>query len=248
MGRHAGKTVVITGGTSGIGLATARLLLDEGAKVLVTGRTPASVEAAEKELGDEVVVVRSDTSALGDLDGLAKTVEARLGKIDLLFVNAGIGKFAPFEAVTEELYDAIHATNTKGAFFAIQKLAPLLRDGASIVLNTSVVDELGLASTSVYASSKAALRSLARTLATELLPRGIRVNAVSPGPITTPIFDKLGIPEDLKAGLAEQFRSDNPMKRFGHAEEVARAVRFFAFEATFTTGAELPVDGGLSQL
>lgn len=248
MGRHTNKTAVITGGTSGIGLSTARQLLDEGVRVLVTGRSEGSVAAAKKELGDRAVVVRSDTSSVADIEALAGVVLQELGKIDLLFVNAGIAKFLPLDAVTEAFYDDIQATNTKGAFFTVQKLAPLLRDGGSVVLNTSVVDELGMATTSVYAASKAALRSLARTLATELLPRGIRVNAVSPGPITTPIYEKLGFPPEALAGFEAQMRETTPQKRFGHPDEVARAVLFLGFDATFTTGAELPVDGGISQL
>lgn len=248
MGRHSEKTAVITGGTSGIGLATARQLLDEGARVLVTGRSEGSVEAARKELGPRAVVVRSDTSKVSDVEGLAELAARELGKIDLLFVNAGIAKFSPLESVTESFYDDIQATNTKGAFFTVQKLAPLVRDGGSVVLNTSVVDELGMATTSVYAASKAALRSLARTLASELLPRGIRVNAVSPGPITTPIVEKMGLSPEQRAGFEEQLRQTVPFKRFGKPDEVARAVLFLGFDATFTTGAELPVDGGITQL
>jgi NAD(P)-dependent dehydrogenase (short-subunit alcohol dehydrogenase family) len=248
MGRFEGKTAVITGGTSGIGLATARLLLEGGARVLVTGRSPATAEAAQKELGAQAFVVTSDASSLADLDALARTAAEKLGKIDLLFVNAGIAKFLPLEAVTEAFYDELQSVNTKGAFFTIQKLAPVIRDGGAVVVNTSVVDEKGMATTSVYAASKAALRSLARTLASELLPRGIRVNAVSPGPITTPIYGKLGLPPEMQAGFEEQMKATNPMKRFGHAEEVARAALFLGFDATYTTGAELPVDGGLTQL
>lgn len=248
MGRYAGKTAVVTGGTSGIGLATAKLLLDEGARVLVTGRTDKTLDAARVELGDRAIVVKSDTASLADIEKLGGKVKEALGEVDVLFVNAGIAKFAPFEAVTEAFYDEILAINTKGAFFVVQRLAPLLRSGSSVVLNTSIVDELGFPSTSVYAASKAALRSLARTLATELLPRGIRVNAVSPGPITTPILEKSGLPQEALAAFQVQLRETNPMKRLGHADEVARAVAFLGFDATYTTGAELPIDGGYSQL
>lgn len=248
MGRYSGKTAVVTGGTSGIGLATAKLLLDDGARVLVTGRSKKTLEAARLELGDRAVVVESDTSSLADIERLGGTVKELFGELDLLFVNAGVAKFAPLEAVTEAHYDEIQAINTKGAFFVVQRLAPLLRGGGAIVLNTSVVDEKGFPSTSIYSASKAALRSFARTLAAELLPRGIRVNAVSPGPITTPILGKSGLPTEAVAGFEAQLRESNPMKRFGRPEEVARAVAFLGIEATFTTGAELVIDGGASQL
>lgn len=248
MARFDGKTAVITGGTSGIGLVTARQLVEAGARVLVTGRTPAAIEAARKELGDRAVVVASDTSSISDLEALARTARTELGAIDLLFVNAGIARFGAFDVVTESAYDEIQNINTRGAFFAVQKLAPVIRDGGSVVLNTSVVDELGMPTTAVYAASKAALRSFARTLAAELLPRGIRVNAVSPGPIATGIVGKLGLPKETVSAIEEQLRTSNPMKRFGRSEEVARAVLFLGFDATFTTGAELPVDGGVTQL
>lgn len=248
MGRYAGKTAVVTGGTSGIGLATAKLLLDEGARVLVTGRTDKTLDTARVALGDRAIVVKSDTASLADIERLAGKVKEALGEVDVLFVNAGIARFAPLEAVTEAFYDEILAINTKGAFFVVQRLAPLLRSGSSVILNTSIVDELGFPTTSVYAASKAALRSLARTLAAELLPRGIRVNAVSPGPIATQILEKAGLPPEAQAGFEAQLRETNPMKRFGHADEVARAVAFLGFDATYTTGAEIPIDGGFSQL
>jgi NAD(P)-dependent dehydrogenase (short-subunit alcohol dehydrogenase family) len=248
MGRHTGKTAVITGGTSGIGLATAKRLLDEGARVIITGRNPKAIEVARAELGDRAIVVASDTSSLADIDVLAAKVKEAFGTIDLLFVNAGIAKFVPFEGITAELYDETQAINTRGAFFTVQRLAPLLGVGSSVVLNTSVVDEKGLANTSMYAASKAALRSLARTLSTELLPKGVRVNAVSPGPIVTPIYDKMGIAGEARTAFEEQIRGLNPMKRFGDVDEVAKAVLFLGFDATFTTGAELPVDGGMGQL
>lgn len=244
MGRYEGKKAVVTGGTTGIGLATAKYLVAEGARVVVTGRNPGALEAARRELGTRAEVVASDTSKLEDVSALAARVEESFGTIDFLFVNAGIARFVPFEDVDESVFREILDINTKGAFFTAQKLVPLVPPGGAIVFNTSVVDELGLPSTSVYAASKAALRSFARTLATELLPKKIRVNAVSPGPITTPIFDKAGFGPDA----LESFRESNPMKRFGAPEEVARAAAFLAFDATYTTGAELPVDGGLSQL
>lgn len=248
MGKYEGKAAVVTGGTTGIGLAAARLLLQEGARVLVTGRNERTLAAAKAELGGRALVVRSDTSSLADVEALGATVERELGAVDFVFVNAGIAKFVPLPEVTEALYDELFAVNTKGAFFTIKRLAPLVHKGGSFVLNTSIVDEKGVPSTSVYAATKAALRSLARTLAAELLPSGVRVNAVSPGPITTPILDKMGMPREAQAAFEQRLVDMNPMKRFGSPEEVARAALFLGFEATFTTGAELPVDGGVTQL
>lgn len=249
MGRFDGKIVVVTGGTTGIGLATARAFLAEGAHVVVTGRSRGAVDAAQKELGPRATVLASDTSRLEDIDALAAHVAAAHRRVDAVFVNAGIAKFAPLEASTPELFDAIFDVNVRGAFFAIQKLAPLVVDGGSIVLNTSVVDEKGFPATSIYSASKAALRSFARTLSTELAPRKIRVNAVSPGPIATPIFGKLGLDTATLTDMEKQMTESNPMKRFGRAEEVARAVLFFASnDSSYTTGAELAVDGGLSNL
>ena len=248
MGRYEGKTAVITGGTTGIGFSTAKLLVEEGAKVIVTGRTPATIEAAEKELGAGARAIAADTSKLVDLDRVVDLAKDNLGHVDFIFVNAGIAKFAPFEAVDERLWDEQHDINVRGAFFAVQKLVPLVPRGGAIVLDASVVAVKGFPATTAYAASKAALRSLGRTLATELLPRGIRVNVVSPGPITTPIFEKSNVPPEARAAMAEQFREGVPMKRFGLAEEVARAALFLAFDATFTTGADLPVDGGIGQL
>jgi NAD(P)-dependent dehydrogenase (short-subunit alcohol dehydrogenase family) len=248
MSRYAGKTAVITGGTTGIGFSTAKLLVSEGAKVVITGRTASTVDAAQKELGSAARGVIADTAKLEDLDRVVDHAKQHLGHVDFVFVNAGIAKFAPFEHTDEKLWDEQHDINVRGAFFAVQKLVPLVPKGGSIVLDASIVASKGLAGTTAYSASKAALRSLGRTLATELLPRGIRVNVVSPGPITTPIFEKSNVPAEARAGMAEQFREAVPMKRFGQPEEVARAAAFLAFEATFTTGADLPVDGGLGQV
>lgn len=248
MGKYDGKTAVITGGSTGIGFATAKLLVQEGAKVVFTARTKDAVLAASKELGPNATGIVSDTAKLTDIDALAAEVTTKLGHVDFLFINAGIAKFLPLGDVTEAFFDETFGINTKGAFFTAQKLAPALRNGSSIVLNTSVVDEKGMPTTSVYAASKSALRSLARTLAGELVGRGIRVNAVSPGPISTPIYGKLGLPKEALDGFQAQMREGNPMKRFGTSEEVARAALYLAFDATYTTGAELPVDGGMTQL
>ena len=248
MDRYEAKRAVIIGGTSGIGLATAKLLVDGGARVLVTGRSQAGLDQAQKELGTGGVAVSSDARSLADIDALATRATAEFGTFDLLFVNAGFSLFAPLASTTEATFDEMFNLNAKGPFFAVQKLAPLLTDGGAVVLTTSTANVKGMPMIAAYGGAKAALRSFARTFAAELLPRGIRVNAVSPGPIETPIIGK-AFPDKATADhLTAQMRAAVPMKRFGTAEEVARAVLFLAFDATFTTGLELPVDGGWSQL
>jgi len=248
MERYQAKRAVIIGGTSGMGLATAKMLLDGGARVLVTGRSQAGLDSAQKELGNGALVVSSDARSLTDVDALAARVKAEFGTFDLLFVNAGFGIFAPFEGTTESIYDEMFNLNAKGPFFPVQKLAPLISPGGAVVLTTSLANVKGMPNLAAYAAAKAALRSFARVLAAELLPRGIRVNAVSPGPIDTPIIGKAFPDKDVAAQVTGQMRDANPMKRFGTSEEIAKAVLFLAFDATYTTGAELPVDGGWSQL
>ncbi|WP_335972371.1 SDR family oxidoreductase [Streptomyces sp. CA2R106] len=247
MGKYTGKNVVITGGSTGLGLATARLLTDGGARVLITGRGQDALDAARAQLGDRAVAVRGDASSLPDLEALADRVKAELGSVDALFANAGINGFAPFEATGEELYDQLMTVNAKGPYFTVQKLAPLLAEGSGVVLTTSVVNVLGMPTLSAYAASKAALRSMTRSLARELLPRKVRVNAVSPGPIDSGILEK-SMPEEAAEQTRAQMAAQLPMLRVGTPDEVARAVAFLAFDATFTTGAEFPVDGGGSQL
>ena len=248
MGLYDGKTVVITGGTTGIGLATAQLFLREGARVLVTGRNPKTLDAARAELGENAVVFPSDAASLTDIDALAAKVKESFGTLDVLFVNAGFGRFVPFDQTTEAIYDEMLNLNAKGPYFTVQKLLPLMSEGSAVVLTTSIVNEKGVPSVSAYAGAKAALRSFARTLAAELLPRGIRVNAVSPGPIETPSIGKMDLPPEMADQVRAQVIEMVPMKRMGQAEEVAKAVAFLAFDATFTTGAELVVDGGATQL
>ena len=248
MEQYQGKKVVIIGGTSGIGLMTAKMLMDGGARVLVTGRSQAGLDAAQKEIGKGALVVSSDARSLTDIDALASRVKAEFDTFDLLFVNAGLGLFAPLENTTEAMYDEMFNLNAKGPFFAVKNLAPLMNRGGAIVLTTSAANVKGMATLATYGGAKAALRSFTRVFAAELLPREIRVNAVLPGPIDTPIVSKAFPDKDMAAELTGQLREGNPMKRFGTPEEVAKAVLFLAFDATYTTGAELPVDGGWTQL
>ena len=248
MDRFKGKTAVITGGTTGIGLATAKLFINDGARVIVTGRTSARIKEAQVQLGDNAIVIHSDATSLPDMDALAEKVKETFGKLDLLFVNAGYVRFAPFEAVTEELYDEMLNLNARGPYFIVQKLASLMPEGSSVVFTTSIANVKGMPNMSAYGASKAALRAITRSLAAELLPRGIRVNAVSPGPIESPILLKTGMPKEAADQAYLQMKESVPMKRIGQAEEIAKAVAFLAIDATYTTGAELPVDGGWSQL
>jgi NAD(P)-dependent dehydrogenase (short-subunit alcohol dehydrogenase family) len=248
MGQYDGKRVVITGGTSGIGLATAKLLLDQGARVLVTGRTKKLLDSAREELGKNAIVMSSDATVLTDIDALAARVKSEFGAVDFLFLNAGYGKFVPFEGTSEAVYDEMFNLNMKGPYFAAQKLAPLMPRGSAIVLTTSAANVKGIPMLSAYGAAKAALRSLARSLAAELLPRGIRVNAISPGPIETRIMDRAGVSQEQIDQFHKQIVEVNPMKRWGRPEEIAKAAAFLAFDATFTNGHELPVDGGMTQL
>ena len=244
-----GKVAVITGGSSGIGLATAKLFQQAGARVAISGRNQQALDAAAKELGNGIVTVQADAGKVQDAEALFAAVNGKLGHIDVLFANAGIAKFAPVGEVSEAFYDEIFDINVKGVFFTLQKALPFLNDKASIVLNTSVVNQSGLPNTSVYAASKAAVRSLARTLAAELAGRGIRVNVVSPGPIETPIFGKMGLPKETLDAFAANVVSQMPLKRFGRPEEVAQTALFLASDASsYITGVEVNVDGGLGQV
>jgi NAD(P)-dependent dehydrogenase (short-subunit alcohol dehydrogenase family) len=245
--RFESKHVAVIGGTSGMGLAAARLMEDEGASVLVTGRTSANVEAARQQLGGDAIVLQSDVSSLREIDALAQKIQERLGELDALFLSAGISRNTSIQNTSQEIYDEVFEINTKGTYFTLQRLAPLMRRGGGIVLATSVSNVKGLPNNSAYAASKAAVRSMARTFARELLPQGVRVNAVSPGPIDTGILDR-SMPAQAAEALTAQMTANNPMGRFGTPDEIARAVAFLAFDATFTTGAELAVDGGVSQL
>ena len=222
------KVAVITGGTTGIGLAAAKLFHAEGAKVYVTGRSETGIADARKQLPHDVVVLPSDAANLDDVQALARTLKTRAGRVDVLFVNAGIARFLPVEDVTPQFFDEQFNVNVRGAYFAIQQILPLVPSGGSIVLTTSVAADIGMATTSIYSATKAALSSLARTLANELAPRGIRVNEVSPGPIETPIFGKMGVSVEEAEGMKGMMQSLVPLKRLGTADEVARAALFLA--------------------
>jgi NAD(P)-dependent dehydrogenase (short-subunit alcohol dehydrogenase family) len=249
MSRFTGKVVVITGGNSGIGLATAQRFAQEGAKVAISGRSQKTLDEAVKLIGNGVLAVKADVSSLADLDRFYSTVAQKFGKIDVLFANAGVAKFGPLDQSTEALYDEMFDINAKGLFFTIQKALPHLRDGGSIILNSSVVDAKGLDSGAIYAATKGAVRSFARSIAASLVPRNIRVNTVAPGPIETPIFGRTGLPKEAIDEFAKNVLASVPMKRFGKPEEVAGAVAFLASnDASYITGVEINVDGGMGQI
>ena len=239
--KYLGRKAVVTGGTHGMGRAVVDKLVEGGAEVVLTGRT---IEKAE---GVKAHAIASDAANLGDVTALKTEVAQRLQDIDLLFVNVGFSTLTPFDATTESDYDRTFDVNTKGAFFTAQHLAPLIREGGSIVFTTSVAVHLGSPGLSVYAGAKAAVRAFSRGLAAELAPRGIRVNVVSPGFIDTPSMGVTGVPQEVLQQFKEQGDRVTPLKRHGTMDEVADAVLFLAFDATFTTGSELAVDGGLGQ-
>lgn len=246
MGKFSGKVAVITGGNSGIGLATAKLFHSEGAKVAISGRDQKTLDAAQKEIGGDTLAVKADVAQLQDIDKLYRAVREKFGKIDVLFANAGIAKFAPFDQSSEELFDQQFDINVKGLYFTVQKALPLLNDGASIILNSSVAGVKGTPMATIYAATKAAVRSFARTMTGELIGRGIRVNAVSPGPIETPIFGRTGLPKEAIDEWAKGVLAGVPMKRFGQPDEVAKAVSFLASaDSSYISGQEIFVDGGI---
>jgi len=249
MKKLEGKVAVVTGGNSGIGLSTARRFAEEGAQVVISGRDQKTLDAAVKTIGGNVLAVQSDVSKLADIDKLYKAVSQKFGKIDVLFANAGVAKFAPFADSSEALFDEIFDINVKGVFFTIQKALPLLNNGGSIIINSSVANQTGFANAGVYSATKAAVRSFARTLTTELADRKIRVNVVSPGPIATPIFGRTGLPQEAVDEFAKAVLDKVPIKRFGQPEEIANAVLFLAnSESAYITGVDLQVDGGMVQV
>jgi NAD(P)-dependent dehydrogenase (short-subunit alcohol dehydrogenase family) len=245
MSRLKDKRTLITGGTSGIGLETARQFLAEGARVIVTGVNPASLEQARATLGPDVPVLHADSADIQAQHTLAKAIEEHYGQLDIAFLNAGVAAWMPIEEWTESMFDRSFDINVKGPYFLLQALLPLFARPASVVLNTSINAHVGAARSSVYAASKAALLSLSRTLSSELLERGIRINAVSPGPVDTPLYDKLSIPDAYRAQVNRQIIDSIPFGRFGTPEEVAKAVLYLASdESTWTVGSEIIVDGG----
>lgn len=244
-----GKVAVVTGGNSGIGLATAKRFVAEGANVFITGRRQSELDSAVKEIGKNVTAIQGDVSNPADLDRLFAAVKQQKGHIDILFANAGIGELAPLGSITEAHFDKTFGVNVKGALFTVQKALPLLRDGASVVLNASIAGSKGLPGMTVYSATKAALRSFARTWATEFKGRNIRFNVVSPGPIDTPGVNSLAASpaelEQLKVGLV----ANVPLARWGTSDEIAKAVSFLGSDdSSFITGTELFVDGGMAQI
>ena len=249
MNRFEGKVAVVTGGNSGIGLASAKRLHDEGAKVAISGRSQKTLDEAVKIIGDGTLAVKADVAKLADLDRFYAEVAKKFGKIDVLFVNAGVAKFGPVEQSNEELFDEMFDINVKGAYFSVIKALPHLREGASIVFNSSVVDAKGSPTGAIYAATKGAVRSIVRSLAAALVDRKIRVNAVAPGPIETPIFGRTGLPQQQVDEFTAFIRDTNPMKRMGKPEEIASAVAFLASQdASYITGVDLYVDGGYGQI
>lgn len=242
-----GKVAVITGGNSGIGYASARDLKAKGAQVIITGRSAEKVEKAAADLGVRGIV--ADVSSLKAIDELVEQIKADYGSVDILFVNAGIFAPAPVGQISEEMFDHQMGINFKGAVFTIEKFLPILKDGGSIINLSSINAYTGMPNTAVYAASKAAMNSYTRTAATELAPRNIRVNAVNPGPVTTPIFAKTGLPEVALNDLASHMENRIPLKRFGKPEEIAKLVSFLASDdASFITGGEYNIDGGIAVL
>jgi NAD(P)-dependent dehydrogenase (short-subunit alcohol dehydrogenase family) len=249
MAKLEGKIALVTGGNSGIGLATAKRFVNEGAHVFITGRRDPELAAAARAIGRNVTGVQGDVSNLGDLDRLFAQIKREKGKLDIVFANAGVAKYAPFGEIAEELYDQIFDINVKGLLFTVQTALPLLPDGASIILNASIVASKGLSANSVYSATKAAVRSFARTWTTDLRDRRIRVNAVSPGSIDTPGLSGLLASSPTGEQRAKMISNSIPLARFGTPDEIAKAVVFLASDdSSYITGTELFVDGGFAQV
>ncbi|MDP3843440.1 MAG: SDR family oxidoreductase [Oxalobacteraceae bacterium] len=249
MDKLKGKTVLITGGSSGIGLATAKLFRDEGAHLVITGRDPDRLARAQEELGSETLVIRSDAGSLSEIAAMMDQVKNHFTRLDVLFVNAGVARAAPIEQVSEAQFDEIMGINVKGVYFTIQKTLPLLSDNASIIVTTSITNQLGSPNFSIYGASKAALRSLVQSLSLELIGRGIRINAISPGPIATPMFERFGLPADTVLAIKGGIERKSPIQRFGSPDEIAKVVLFLASDdSSYLVGEEIVVDGGMSLL
>jgi NAD(P)-dependent dehydrogenase (short-subunit alcohol dehydrogenase family) len=247
--RFQGKFAVVTSGNSGIGLGVAKAYSQEGARVAITGRNEKSLEAAAKQIGDGTLAIQSDSSKVVEIEGAIKKIGERFGRIDALFVNAGVAKLLPFEKITEELFDETVDINMKGAFFTVQKAIPLMRKGSAIVLNASINAHLGMPGTTVYGASKAAVINMAKTFSAELLDKGIRVNAISPGPITSALLERDGVTQEKLQETKDWIQNQVPIKRFGTPEEIAAAVLYLtAPESAFVVGAELLIDGGMATL
>jgi NAD(P)-dependent dehydrogenase (short-subunit alcohol dehydrogenase family) len=249
-GKLEGKIALVTGGSSGIGLATAQSFIHEGAFVYITGRRPSELDKAVKAIGGtQLKAVRADASSLSDLDRLFEQIKREKGRLDIVFANAGGGSFAPIGSITEELYQQTFDTNVKGVLFTVQKALPLVPDGGSIILNASIAGIKGMPAFSVYSATKAAVRSFARTWTTDLKDRRIRVNVISPGPIKTPILDGLAETDEQRQGILQQLTSMVPLGRMGEPDEIGKAAVFLASQdASFIAGAELFVDGGSAQV
>jgi NAD(P)-dependent dehydrogenase (short-subunit alcohol dehydrogenase family) len=245
----AGKIALVTGGNSGIGLATAKLFSQEGAKIIITGRDRATLHESASIIGGDVLALQTDVANIEQIDRLYESIALKFGKIDVLFANAGIGRFTSLKDTTEQIYDEVFSINLKGLYFTVQKSLSHLNDNAAIVLNTSFIGNLGLPGTSVVSASKAAVRSLARTFSAELIDRGIRVNTVSPGAIATPFHSRTGLSQEALEANSQKFIAKIPMKRFGTSEEIAKAVLFLSTsDSAYILGAEIAVDGGITQL
>ncbi|HIV70841.1 MAG TPA: SDR family oxidoreductase [Candidatus Aquabacterium excrementipullorum] len=249
MNRFQTKSILVTGGSSGIGLAAAQAFAQEGARVVITGRDQAALDDAARQIGPGTIALRHDAADVAGAKALAATLVQQGVTLDAVFINAGAARFAAFADVDEALWDSTFGTNVKGAYFQIQALLPVLNRGASIVLNGSINAHIGMPNSSVYAASKAALISLAKTLSAELLPRGVRVNVLSPGPVSTPLYGKLGLDATALEATAAQIQSQIPLGRFGTPAEIAATVLHLSSpESAFIVGTEIIADGGMSQL
>ena len=247
MKRFEGKVAMVTGGNSGIGLAAAKAFAREGAQVAVTGRDEGTLKNAEKEIGSGALAIRADAARIADLDAAMAKVRDQFKRIDALFVNAGIGKFVPIAEVTEAMFDEIVTINLKGAFFTVQKALPLMARGSAVVLNASINAHIGLPGTTVYGATKAAVVNMAKTMSTDLAERGIRVNALSPGPVETPIFGRAGISSEQSRQTKEWLQNQTLVKRMAEPEEIAEAVLYLSSDvSSFVVGTELVIDGGMT--